>query len=132
MIKDEQYDVSLMLGPMYHLQEEKDRIKALKELKRVTKKNGLVFVAFMPRIRQILTSLLSPDNWKPNDNMDTIIQFSQSGCFNHADEGRFTGAYYVFRNPKHTNWGNSKRNKSPVAQSYKKTLDNSYWSYRGL
>ncbi|MFJ5714500.1 hypothetical protein [Neobacillus sp. NPDC093127] len=48
----------------------------------------------MPRIRHILTSLLSPDHWKPNDNMDTIMQFSQSGCFNHADEGRFTGAYY--------------------------------------
>ncbi|VXB12073.1 Methyltransferase (fragment) [Bacillus sp. 349Y] len=46
MIKDEQYDVSLMLGPMYHLQEEKDRIKALKELKRVTKKNGLVLCRF--------------------------------------------------------------------------------------
>ncbi|NHM33708.1 class I SAM-dependent methyltransferase [Neobacillus terrae] len=35
--KDEQFDSSLMLGPMYHLQEN-DRIKAIKELKRVTKK----------------------------------------------------------------------------------------------
>jgi len=94
MIKDEQYDAALMLGPMYHLQEEMDRIKAVKELIRVTKKNGLVFVAFMPRVRHILTSLLSPLNWKPNDNIESIIQFSQSGCFNHADEGRFTGAYY--------------------------------------
>ncbi|MEK3886695.1 class I SAM-dependent methyltransferase [Bacillus sp. FSL K6-3431] len=94
MIKDEQFDGSLMLGPMYHLQEEQDRIKAVKELNRVTKKNGLVFVAFMPRVRHIFTSLLSPENWKPNDDMDTIIQFSNSGCFNHADEGRFTDAYY--------------------------------------
>lgn len=94
MIKDEQYDAALMLGPMYHLQKETDRIKAVKELNRVTKKNGLVFVAFMPRIRHIFTSLLSPENWRPNDNMDTILQFSQSGCFNHSDEGRFTGAYY--------------------------------------
>lgn len=95
MIKDEQYDASLMLGPMYHLQEEQGRINAVQELNRVTKKNGLVFVAFMPRIRHILTSLLSPEHWKPNDNMDTIMQFSQSGCFNHADEGRFTGVYYI-------------------------------------
>lgn len=94
MIKNEQFDATLMLGPMYHLQKEMDRIKAVKELKRVTKKNGLVFVAFMPRVRHILTSLLSPLNWKPNDNLDSIIQFSQTGCFNHADEGRFTGAYY--------------------------------------
>lgn len=94
MLKDEQFDASLMLGPMYHLQEEKDRIKAVQELKRVTKKNGFIFVAFMPRIRHIFTSLLYPENWKPNDNIDNIIQFSQSGCFNHLDEGRFTGAYY--------------------------------------
>jgi ubiquinone/menaquinone biosynthesis C-methylase UbiE len=94
MINDEQFDASLMLGPMYHLQEEIDRIKAVKELHRVTKTNGIVFVAFMPRIRHILTSLLYPANWKPNDNMDNIKQFSQTGCFNHQDEGRFTGAYY--------------------------------------
>ncbi|WP_078551971.1 class I SAM-dependent methyltransferase [Bacillus alkalicellulosilyticus] len=91
---DEQFDASLMLGPMYHLQEEKDRIKAVKELNRVTKKGGVVCVAFMPRVRHILTSLIAPEFWKPNDNMDTIIQFSHSGCFNHSDEGRFTGAYY--------------------------------------
>jgi len=94
MIKDEQFDSSLMLGPMYHLQEENDRIMAVKELNRVTRKNGLVFVAFMPRIRHVLTSLLSPENWKPNNNIDTILRFSKSGCFNHADEGRFTAVYY--------------------------------------
>lgn len=94
MLEDEQFDASLMLGPMYHLQEEKDRIKAVQELHRVTKKNRFVFVAFMPRVRHILTSLLSPENWKPNDNMDSVVRFSQSGCFNHTDEGRFTEAYY--------------------------------------
>jgi ubiquinone/menaquinone biosynthesis C-methylase UbiE len=94
MINDEQFDASLMLGPLYHIQEENERIKAVKELHRVTKMNGIVFVAFMPRIRHILTSLLNPENWRPNDNIDSIVQFSQSGCFNHQEEGRFTGAYY--------------------------------------
>lgn len=32
MLPDEHFDASLMLGPMYHLQEEKDRVKALEEL----------------------------------------------------------------------------------------------------
>ncbi|MDO7487393.1 recombinase family protein [Peribacillus frigoritolerans] len=31
---------------------------------------------------------------KTNGNMDTIIQFGESGSFNQADEGRFTGVYY--------------------------------------
>ncbi len=94
MIKDESFDASLMLGPLYHLQEEKERIEAVNELYRVTKKNGVVFVAFMPRIRHVFNSLIYPENWKPNDNIDTIMQFSQTGCFDHAEERRFTGAYY--------------------------------------
>ena len=40
-IQDEQFDASLMLGPMYHIQGEADRIKAIQELHRVTKKDGL-------------------------------------------------------------------------------------------
>jgi ubiquinone/menaquinone biosynthesis C-methylase UbiE len=94
ILEDEKFDASLMLGPMYHLQDEIDRIKAVNEIKRVTKKGGLIFVAFMPRVRHIFTSLLYPENWKPNDSMDAINHFSKTGCFNHWDEGRFTGAYY--------------------------------------
>lgn len=93
-LKSEQFDASLMLGPMYHLQKEQDRNQAMEELSRVTKKDGLVFVAFMPRVRHILTSLIAPEHWKPNNNLDNINQFSETGIFNHADEGRFTGAYY--------------------------------------
>lgn len=91
---DEQFDASLVLGPMYHLQEEQDRNKAMQELYRVTNKEGIVFVAFMPRIKHVLSSLLSPGNWRPNDNMESIQQFLHTGEFNHSDEGRFTGAYY--------------------------------------
>lgn len=94
MLEDEQFDASLMLGPMYHLQDEMDRMKAVHELYRVTKKGGLIFVAFMPRVRHIFNSLLNPEHWKPNNSMEAISQFSQTGCFNHADIGRFTGAYY--------------------------------------
>lgn len=94
MLEDNQFDASLMLGPMYHLQDEGDRIKAINELKRVTKKGGIIFVAFMPRIKHIYTSLLSPESWKPNNSMDAINRFSETGCFNHSDKGRFTGAYY--------------------------------------
>lgn len=93
-LQDEQFDASLMLGPMYHLQEEDKRRKAIKELYRVTKKDGIIFTAFMSREKHILSSLQHPDNWKPNNSIDTILQFDESGCFDHADAGRFTGAYF--------------------------------------
>lgn len=93
-LHDEQFDASLALGPMYHLQKEQDRNLAIQELNRVTKQDGIVYVAFMPRVKHVLTSLLFPDHWKPNDNMESIMNFKETGEFNHSDEGRFTGAYY--------------------------------------
>jgi ubiquinone/menaquinone biosynthesis C-methylase UbiE len=91
---DEQFDASLILGPLYHLQTEEGRIKAVNEVWRVTKRGGLVFVAFMSRIRHLITSMLYPEAWKPNHTAFGIKEFLESGVYNHTDEGRFTGAYY--------------------------------------
>jgi len=94
VLDDEQFDAALALGPMYHLQKEDDRQKAIEELYRVTKHEGIVFVALMPRIKHVLASLMNPMNWRPNDKMDSIEEFMKTGEFNHSDDGRFTGAYY--------------------------------------
>jgi len=40
------YDITLLLGPMYHLYNKEDKLKALSEAIRVTKKNGVLFVAY--------------------------------------------------------------------------------------
>jgi len=43
---DESYDITLLLGPMYHLYTEDEQIKALTEAIRITKKGGVVFAAY--------------------------------------------------------------------------------------
>lgn len=45
-IKDDTYDITLLLGPMYHLITKEEKIKALNEAKRITKKNGIIMVAY--------------------------------------------------------------------------------------
>ena len=40
------YDMTLLLGPMYHLFTAEDKLKALSEAIRVTKKGGIVFTAY--------------------------------------------------------------------------------------
>ena len=40
------YDITLLLGPMYHLYETDDKFKALSEAVRVTKRGGIVFAAY--------------------------------------------------------------------------------------
>ncbi|SEF68154.1 bifunctional 2-polyprenyl-6-hydroxyphenol methylase/3-demethylubiquinol 3-O-methyltransferase UbiG [Paenibacillus sp. UNC499MF] len=91
---DGQFGASLMLGPLYHLQAAEDRVRAVRELHRVTAKDGWVFVAFMPRIRHLANSLRFPRNWRPNDTVSGLEAFAETGAFNHSEEGRFTGAYY--------------------------------------
>lgn len=45
--KDETYDVTILFGPMYHLKSYEEKIKALLEAKRITKKGGRIFVAYI-------------------------------------------------------------------------------------
>lgn len=51
---DESFDITLLFGPMYHLFQREDKIKALTEAKRVTKKGGLIFVAYLMNEYSIL------------------------------------------------------------------------------
>lgn len=46
-IEDNKYDITLLLGPMYHLFNEIDKIKPLSEAIRVTKKGGIIFTAYI-------------------------------------------------------------------------------------
>ena len=43
---DESFDITLVLGPMYHLFTKEDKVKCLLEAKRITKKDGYIFVAY--------------------------------------------------------------------------------------
>lgn len=44
---DNQYDITLLLGPMYHLYTEEDKLQALREAIRVTKQGGVIFAAYV-------------------------------------------------------------------------------------
>lgn len=44
--ESESYDITLLLGPMYHLFTTEDKLKALSEAIRVTKKGGIIFAAY--------------------------------------------------------------------------------------
>ena len=55
MIKDNTYDVVLLFGPMYHLKKREDQIKALAETKRVTKKEGIIFVSYCMNDYAVIT-----------------------------------------------------------------------------
>lgn len=51
----ESFDVVLLFGPLYHLHEEADKLRCIEEAKRVCKKDGKIFFAFISNDMVILT-----------------------------------------------------------------------------
>lgn len=60
-IADSYADVTLLLGPLYHLFGDEEKLKALREAKRVTKPGGLIFVAYLMNEYSILSYCFDED-----------------------------------------------------------------------
>jgi len=67
---DNSFDAVLMAGPLYHLAMQEDRLKALREARRVCRPGGFVHAAAIPRLSAFAAAALdpqvfdaSPDAW---------------------------------------------------------------------
>jgi len=60
---DNSFDITLLLGPMYHLYTREDQLRALSEALRVTKPGGVLFVAYVLADMAILSSGMAPKTW---------------------------------------------------------------------
>ncbi len=76
--KDSSFDIALLFGPMYHLYSFEDRLRALKEAKRVVKDGGFVLVAYLMNEYSLLTYAFK------EDHLDECIE-----------DGRITADYSV-------------------------------------
>lgn len=72
--EDDSFDVVLVLGPLYHLHSEEDRQTCIAEAKRVCKKDGILFFAFIANDMVILTEFMyRPDYFLEGDyNKETF------------------------------------------------------------
>lgn len=60
-IPSDSADITLLLGPLYHLFGDEEKLKALNEAKRVTKQGGLIFVAYLMNEYSILSYCFDED-----------------------------------------------------------------------
>lgn len=84
--KDNQFDVTLLFGPMYHLYDKEDVHKAIDEAVRVTKNDGIILVAFLS------VYAIMNDNYL-NGTLTAGIEenFDESYKVKHFEEQLFTG-----------------------------------------
>lgn len=62
MFKDEEFDIAILFGPMYHLYSMEDKIKALNETKRITKK--YIFVTYIMNEYSVIEYAFKDNNYK--------------------------------------------------------------------
>jgi len=69
MFANDLFDITLVLGPMYHLYTEADKHKAISEALRVTKPGGIVFVAYVISDAAIIEDVFARGIWDISENM---------------------------------------------------------------
>ncbi|MCR4949791.1 MAG: class I SAM-dependent methyltransferase [Solobacterium sp.] len=83
---DQSFDMTLVLGPLYHLYEKEDINKAIDEAIRVTKKDGIIFFAFLS-VFGIMYANYFQGNWA----FGQTENFTDDLNIRHFKEQLFTG-----------------------------------------
>jgi SAM-dependent methyltransferase len=93
---DESFDVTLVLGPMYHLYDRADIHRAIDEAIRVTKKNGVAFFAFLSVFGIMYANYLQ-GNWalgqEENFTADYKVRHFKEQLFTGYDVTEFEGLF---------------------------------------
>ncbi len=77
------FDITLVFGPMYHLYTFEDKVKALKEAKRVTKVGGVILVAYCMNEYSVIT-----------------YGFKENNIRECVDNGKLDSKFHVIAEPK--------------------------------
>jgi ubiquinone/menaquinone biosynthesis C-methylase UbiE len=91
--ENETFDMVLLMGALYHLQEQEDRLLCLKETYRVLKNNGTAVFSYISRHSAMLDGFISGFIYNLNENI--IDNKLLTGKHNNPDnkKGNFTTAY---------------------------------------
>jgi len=86
-------DAILLLGPLYHLVERSDRLRALDEARRVLRPGGALVAAAISRFAGLL-DLLAGELLHEPDIRHLVAEALESGAFLGSADGLFTTAYF--------------------------------------
>jgi SAM-dependent methyltransferase len=92
---DESFDVVLLLGPLYHLTERADRIRALLEARRVVRPGGVVAVAAISRFASLFDGLSQGFLFQP-EFREIVERDLRDGCHRNPENhpSWFTTAFF--------------------------------------
>ena len=94
MYENEQFDVVLLFGPLYHLLEESEREQCIKEINRVLKPGGKVFASFIPYLSGSIAIVDRYFRHPEQVDINNLSEVFKSGKFNNSSDKGFQEGYY--------------------------------------
>lgn len=91
---DNQFDVVLLFGPLYHLLEESERQQCVSEINRVLKPGGKVFASFIPYLSGSIAILDRYYRHPEQVDINNLSEVFESGKFNNSSDKGFQEGYY--------------------------------------
>ena len=93
-VKSEDYDVVLLLGPLYHLREDRDKRKCLGEALRALKKGGIMAVAYISPFAAFLHQATKYPDQLSRRYIDRIVvqKVHREGTFCYMSPGEMEGS----------------------------------------
>jgi len=79
-LNDNTFDVTILFGPMYHLHGDENKTKALKEAKRITKKNGIILVAYVLNDYSVISYFFKEHKWSSEVYNNKVTQDYHTVC----------------------------------------------------
>jgi SAM-dependent methyltransferase len=92
---DGSFDAVLALGPFYHLTDPNDRELAVREVIRVVRPGGVIFVALMPWLGFVRRTIAVADERRHLADPAFVAALRDHGVFTNDVPGRFTHGYGV-------------------------------------
>lgn len=89
----ESFEAALLMGPLYHLWQESERLQALREARRLLKPGGVIFAAFISRFAPFQDAASHGFDWAVTEP-DTNEKLLMTGI-NVSNEDGFTDAYFA-------------------------------------
>ncbi|WP_055715797.1 class I SAM-dependent methyltransferase [Streptomyces torulosus] len=93
--EDAAYDVVLLLGPLYHLPERPERVRALAESRRAVRPGGVVVAATINRYAGLNDTLRQGNYFRPERRERTDAVAADGRHLASADDPDFTTAYFA-------------------------------------
>ncbi|ERI93365.1 putative phage head-tail adaptor [Clostridiales bacterium oral taxon 876 str. F0540] len=103
-LPDNTFDIVLCLGPLYHLDNDAEKLRCIEETKRVCKKNGKIFYAYLSNDMVFVTeSILYNKNYlgSPNYDHKTFELTNGSYCFMTVEHMKYLMKLSNLKEVKH-------------------------------